>query len=61
MYIKNIEQSVTDYVSELRGSGYKGVRLKDILQMSSGVRLMKIMELMEIFFQTLIVLAKAWH
>jgi hypothetical protein len=36
-YIKNIDQSVTDYVPELRGSGYEGVRLKDILQMSSGV------------------------
>jgi CubicO group peptidase (beta-lactamase class C family) len=36
-YIGNIEQSVTDYVPELKGSGYDGVRIKDVLQMSSGV------------------------
>jgi len=36
--IPNIEQAtVTDYVPELRGSGYDGVSLKDVLQMSSGV------------------------
>lgn len=37
-YIKSIEQSVTDYVPELVGSGYDGVRIKDVLQMSSGVK-----------------------
>ncbi len=37
-YIKSIEQSVTDYVPELKGTGYDGVRIKDVLQMSSGVR-----------------------
>jgi CubicO group peptidase (beta-lactamase class C family) len=37
-YIDNIEQSVTDYVPELIGSGYDGVRIKDVLQMSSGVK-----------------------
>ncbi|WP_340677399.1 serine hydrolase [Paraglaciecola sp.] len=37
-YIQNIEQSVTDYVPELIGSGYDGVRIKDVLQMSSGVK-----------------------
>lgn len=37
-HIKSVEQSVTDYVPELKGSGYEGVRLKDVLQMSSGVR-----------------------
>ena len=37
-YIKSIEQPVTDYVPELVGSGYDGVRIKDVLQMSSGVR-----------------------
>lgn len=37
-YIQSIEQSVTDYVPELKGSGYDGVRIKDVLQMSSGVR-----------------------
>lgn len=35
--IKSIEESVTDYVPELIGSGYDGVRIKDVLQMSSGV------------------------
>ena len=37
-YIKSIEQEVTDYVPELKGSGYDGVRIKDVLQMSSGVK-----------------------
>ncbi len=37
-YIKSLEQAVTDYVPELKGSGYDGVRIKDVLQMSSGVR-----------------------
>ncbi len=37
-HIKSIEETVTDYVPELIGSGYDGVRIKDILQMSSGVR-----------------------
>jgi CubicO group peptidase (beta-lactamase class C family) len=36
--IGSIEDSVTRYVPELAGSGYDGVRLKDVLQMSSGVR-----------------------
>jgi CubicO group peptidase (beta-lactamase class C family) len=36
--IKSIEQPITDYVPELVGSGYDGVRIKDILQMSSGVK-----------------------
>ncbi|MGB1217506.1 MAG: serine hydrolase domain-containing protein, partial [Saprospiraceae bacterium] len=35
--IKSIEQTVTDYVPELKSSGYDGVRIKDVLQMSSGV------------------------
>ena len=36
--IKSIEQPVTDYVPALgiEGSAYKGVRIKDILQMSYG-------------------------
>lgn len=37
-YITSIEEAVTDYVPELIGSGYQGVRIKDVLQMSSGVR-----------------------
>ncbi len=37
-FIDNIEQPVTDYVPELKGTGYDNVRIKDVLQMSSGVR-----------------------
>lgn len=33
----SIEDPVTKYLPELNGSGYEGVRIKDILQMSSGV------------------------
>jgi CubicO group peptidase (beta-lactamase class C family) len=36
--ITSIDQAVTDYVPELKGTGYDGVRIKDILQMSSGVK-----------------------
>lgn len=35
--IRDIMQPVTDYVPELEGSGYDGVAIKDVLQMSSGV------------------------
>lgn len=35
-YIKSIEDPVTVYVSQLKNSAYDGVRIKDILQMSSG-------------------------
>jgi CubicO group peptidase (beta-lactamase class C family) len=34
--IGSVEDPVTQYVPELKGSAYEGVRLKDILQMSSG-------------------------
>lgn len=34
--IKSIEQAISDYVPELAGSAYEGVRIKDVLQMSSG-------------------------
>ena len=37
-HIKSIEDTVTDYVPYLQGSGYDGVRIKDVLQMSSGIR-----------------------
>lgn len=37
-HIRSIEEQVTDYVPELAGSGYDGVRIKDVLQMSSGVK-----------------------
>ena len=35
--IKNLEQAVTEYVPELKGTGYDGVSIKNVLQMSSGV------------------------
>ncbi len=37
-YIENIQIPVSDIVPELKKSGYDGVKLKDVLQMSSGVR-----------------------
>ncbi len=33
----NIEDNVTDYVPALKGSGYDGVSIKNVLQMSSGI------------------------
>lgn len=36
--IDSIEQPITDYVPALRDSAYDGVRIKDVLQMSSGAR-----------------------
>lgn len=35
--IKSIEEKVTDYLPDFRGTGYDQVRIKDVLQMSSGV------------------------
>ncbi|MGH1370711.1 MAG: serine hydrolase domain-containing protein [Cellvibrionaceae bacterium] len=37
-HIDSILQSVTDYVPQLKGSGYDGVSIKDVMQMSSGVK-----------------------
>ena len=37
-FIESIEDSFTRYVPSLDGSAYEGVRIKDVLQMSSGVR-----------------------
>jgi len=37
-HIRDIMQPVTDYVPSLRGSGYEGVPIKYVLQMSSGVK-----------------------
>ena len=37
-HIKNINQNVEEYVPELMGSAYEGVRIKDVLQMSTGVK-----------------------
>jgi CubicO group peptidase (beta-lactamase class C family) len=36
--IKSLDDPVTDYLPELKGSGYDDVPIKDILQMSSGVK-----------------------
>ena len=36
--IESIQIPVSDIVPELKNTGYEGVRLKDVLQMSSGVR-----------------------
>jgi CubicO group peptidase (beta-lactamase class C family) len=36
--VPDIQAPVTDYLPELAGSGYDGVPIKDVLQMSSGVR-----------------------
>ncbi|MQY09078.1 serine hydrolase domain-containing protein [Actinomadura macrotermitis] len=35
--ISSIDDTVTKYVPELRGSGYDGVSLRDLLRMSSGI------------------------
>jgi len=35
-HIKSLEDKVTDYVPQLKNSAYDNVRIKDILQMSSG-------------------------
>ncbi|MEJ2763405.1 serine hydrolase [Photobacterium sp. MCCC 1A19761] len=35
--ITDLNTTVTDYVPSLKGSGYDGVSIKDVLQMSSGV------------------------
>ncbi len=37
-YIKDIEDPVTAYVPQLTGTGYDNVAIKDVLEMSSGVR-----------------------
>ena len=36
--IKSIKNTVTDYLPEFVGTGYDGVQIKDVLQMSSGVK-----------------------
>ncbi len=35
---ESVEEPITKYVPELAGSAYDGVRIKDVLQMSSGAR-----------------------
>lgn len=36
-HIKDLNAPVTDYVPSLKGSGYDGISIKNVLQMSSGV------------------------
>lgn len=36
--IKTLDDPVTNYLPELKGSGYNGVPIRDILEMSSGVK-----------------------
>lgn len=36
-YIANVDEKITDYLPRLKGSPYDQVRIRDILQMSSGV------------------------
>jgi CubicO group peptidase (beta-lactamase class C family) len=36
--IKSLDDPITDYVPELKGTGYEGVPIKAILQMSSGAK-----------------------
>jgi len=36
-YIKSIEDPVDKYLSQLKGSGYEGIKIVDVLQMSSGI------------------------
>lgn len=36
-HIKSIDQTVDEFLPELKGSGYEGVKIKDVLQMSSGI------------------------
>ena len=37
-YIKSIHQTVDEYLPELKGSGFDGIKIKDVLQMSSGIK-----------------------
>lgn len=35
--IKSVQQKVEEYLPEMKGTGYEGVKIKDVLQMSTGV------------------------
>ena len=37
-YIKSIEDNVEEYLPELSSSGYNGVKIRELLQMSSGIK-----------------------
>jgi len=41
-HIKSVNDDVTQYVPELKESGYAGVTIKDLLQMSSGIKFSEI-------------------
>lgn len=36
-HIKSVDQTVEEYLPQMKGSGYEGVKIKDVLQMSTGV------------------------
>ncbi|RFC55543.1 serine hydrolase domain-containing protein [Brumimicrobium aurantiacum] len=36
-FIQSIDQTVEEYLPELKGSGYEGVKIKDVLEMSTGI------------------------
>ncbi|MEM9175695.1 MAG: serine hydrolase [Myxococcota bacterium] len=36
--IRSVDEPISDYVPRLAGSGYEGVAIEDVLQMSSGIR-----------------------
>jgi CubicO group peptidase (beta-lactamase class C family) len=37
-HMGSVDKNVEEYLPELKGSGYEGVKVKDVLQMSSGVK-----------------------
>ena len=37
-YIDSVNDSITEYVPQLKNSAYEGIQIKDVLQMSSGAR-----------------------
>lgn len=37
-YIKSVDETVDSYLPRLKGSGFDGVKIKDVLEMSSGIR-----------------------
>lgn len=37
-YIDSVNNSITEYVPQLKNSAYEGIQIKDVLQMSSGAR-----------------------
>lgn len=37
-FIESIDDTVDKYLPEMKGSGYEGVKIKDVLQMSSGIK-----------------------